>query len=80
MTLEGLLYGKYRLGLSKHQLRYRDMTDRTGKIKIYEQDYNLESKFTRASAPSLAVLVDPETDKARTAPVYKEGFQTVANH
>jgi len=71
-TLDALLYDKHRFGDQKLKLRDIDIAIRVREEKVYEQDYRFQSRFTHPSRLSLAITTDPDTNEARTFPVYYE--------
>jgi len=69
-TTQAVLYNKYKIPNRKLGLTYYQMAKRAGKLRVYEQDYRHQSKFTHSSALSLGILRDPKTNEMRAAPSY----------
>lgn len=69
-TIQAILYNKYDIPDRKHGLTFYKMAERTGKLRVYEQEYRHVSKVTHPTALSLGMLRDPETKAIGAAPSY----------
>jgi len=71
-TIEAILYNKYEIPSRRDGLTFYQMAERTGKMRIYKDEYHHESKVTHPTALSLGILRDPETSAIRAAPSYDD--------
>ena len=69
-TIEAILYNKYKIPDSTQGLSFRQMAKRTGNMKIYESDYDHQSRVNHPTALSLGILRDAKTNELRAAPSY----------
>jgi len=69
-AVQAILYNKYAIPNRNAGLTFSKMAQRTGKLRIYKQEYHHVSKVTHPTALSLGMLRDPETNGIRAAPSY----------
>ncbi len=55
-----------------YRFNYKEIAVRTGKLRVYEDQYRFMSKFTHTSSLSLRTLIEHESQSMGAAPFYNE--------
>ena len=71
-TVEAILHNKYKIPDGREGLSFKQIAERTDNMKIYESDYDHQSRINHPGALSLGIIRDPEKNTLNAAPTYNE--------